>query len=48
MTPDECGDAERRAENRNLTDPEEIEKAIRLGEFIRNGASLLTPSSSVP
>ena len=26
-----------RTENRNLTDPQEIEKAIKLGEYIRNG-----------
>lgn len=26
-----------RLENRNLTEPEDIEKAIQLGEFIRNG-----------
>lgn len=25
-------------ENRNLSDPEEIEKALKLGEYIRNGA----------
>ena len=27
------------AENRNLQHKEEIEKAIKLGEYIRNGAS---------
>lgn len=27
------------AENRNLKDKDEIEKAIKLGEYIRNGAS---------
>ena len=27
------------AENRHLTDPEEINKAIKMGEYIRNGAS---------
>ena len=30
----------RGTENRNLTDPEEIEKAIKMGEYIRNGACL--------
>lgn len=29
----------RSVENRNLTDEVEIEKAINLGEYIRNGAS---------
>lgn len=24
-------------ENRNLTDPEEIEKALKFGEYIKNG-----------
>ena len=32
-------------ENRNLQDPEEIERALKLGEYIRNGAS---PSMSWP
>lgn len=27
-------------ENRNLSDPAEIEKAIKMGEYIRNGESL--------
>lgn len=25
-------------ENRNLTDPEQVERAIKLGEYIKNGA----------
>lgn len=28
----------KRLENRNLTDPEEIEKALRLGNYIKKGA----------
>jgi len=27
-------------ENKNLTDPEEIEKAIKLGEYIKNGEAV--------
>lgn len=30
----------KRIENRNLTDPEEIEKALRLGNYIKKGAWL--------
>ena len=29
---------DRHPENRNLQDPEEIERALKLGEYIRNGA----------
>ena len=35
-------------ENRGLTDPAEIEQALRFGEYIKNGAHMIThlPSTS--
>lgn len=33
-------------ENRNLSDPEEIEKAIKLGEYIRNGTLRISQCAS--
>jgi hypothetical protein len=37
------------SENRELTDPAEIEQALRFGEYIKNGAHMMTtnlPSTS--
>ena len=34
------------AENKILTDPRDIERALRMGEFIRDGASLFPHSST--
>lgn len=36
--------AMKRVENRNLTNPEEIEKALRLGNYIKKGAWLSSRS----
>jgi len=35
------------AENRGLTDPAEIEQALRLGEYIKNGTQMIKASPSV-
>jgi hypothetical protein len=43
-------DADRQfsAENRNLTDKDEIEKALRMGEYIKKGVQTLVLTSVFP